>query len=256
MEGDDQIQVRRSHMVGQERSELEVKVETRSTKGILNESRLVLDTGAKDSRITGIALTDGASEALLNKVIIKDGQVIAKEWDVNPGSRPGTLPGVDRQNSGSTPPEAGSAAGGQEAEEAAAKVFASQEREDQKYQNTAAASEEMAQTEESCEMPDGSKWAWIDQSSDLNAVVETSEEASEESQAAAPRRPTKRSQASHERLRYAMSGTEPVDVWFNGTERQTSRDLTESEEKLLKDVKSEEVGRLGCAWHVHAVPTR
>ena len=106
--GDDHIQVRRSHMVGQEGSELEIKVETRSTKGILNESRLVFHTGAKDSRITGIALTDGAIEVLLkkfgiprDKVIIKDGQVIAKEWDVNPNSRPGTLPGVDQQNSGS-----------------------------------------------------------------------------------------------------------------------------------------------------------
>ncbi|CAE7210060.1 secA [Symbiodinium sp. CCMP2592] len=127
-----------------------------------------------------------------------------------------------------------------------------QERDDQKKQHestagasvseetTAGASEETTQTEESCEMTDGSKWEWIDQSSDLNAVVETSEEASEESQLAASRRPAKRSQASHERLRYAPSGAQPVDVWFEGTERQTSRDLTESEEELLKNVKSEE----------------
>ena len=120
-----------------------------------------------------------------------------------------------------------------------------QQRNDQReqHESIAGASEETTQTEESCEMTDGSRWTWIDQSSDLNAAVEASEEVSEESQVPASRRPAKRSQASHERLRYAPSGEQPVDVWFEGTERRTSRDFTESEEELFRTVKTEEVGQ-------------
>ena len=96
-------------MVGQDRSEVVIKVQTPSKKGVLNESKLVLRSGSRESRITGTALTEEGIKLLLqklgiprDKVNIKDGQVRAKEWDVNPDSRPGTWPAVDWKDAGST----------------------------------------------------------------------------------------------------------------------------------------------------------